>query len=69
MYNYLGVVYIVEPATSEMKALIEVDKFLREEILIPAVSKHRHRRKSQAITPFHFFDNFNFHHKITFITS
>ena len=22
---------------------------------------------SQAITPFHFFDNFNFHHKITFI--
>ena len=21
---------------------------------------------SQAITPFHFFDNFNFHHKITF---
>ena len=24
---------------------------------------------SQAITPFHFFDNFNFHHKITFIKS
>ena len=23
---------------------------------------------SQAITPFHFFDNFNFHHYITFIT-
>ena len=39
MYNYLGVVYNVEPATSEMKALIEVDKFLCEEILIPAVSK------------------------------
>ena len=39
MYNYLGVVYIVEPATSEMKAWIEKDKFVREEILIPAVSK------------------------------
>ena len=39
MYNYLGVVYIVEPATSEMKALIEKDKFVCEEILIPAVSK------------------------------
>ena len=24
---------------------------------------------SQAITPFHLFDNFNFHHKTTFITS
>ena len=24
---------------------------------------------SQAITPFHFLDNFNFHHYITFITS
>ena len=31
-----GVVYIVEPATSEMKALIAKDKFVREEILIPA---------------------------------
>ena len=37
MYNYLGVAYIVEPATSEMKALIVKDKFVREEILIPAV--------------------------------
>ena len=33
MYNYLGVAYIVEPATSEMKALIVKDK-------IPAVSKN-----------------------------
>ena len=40
MYNYLGVAYIVEPATSEMKALIVKDKFVREEILIPAVSKN-----------------------------
>ena len=39
MYNYLGVVYIVEPATSEIKALIEKDKFVRKEMLIPAVSK------------------------------
>ena len=38
MYNYLGVVYIIEPATSEMKAMIEKDKFVHEEILIPAVS-------------------------------
>ena len=30
-----GVVYNVKPATLEMKTLIEVDKFLREEILIP----------------------------------
>ena len=40
MYNYLGVAYIVEPATSEMKALIVKDKFVREEILIPAISKN-----------------------------
>ena len=32
-------VYIVEPATSEIKALIEKDKFVRKEMLIPAVSK------------------------------
>ena len=37
MYNYLGVVYIVELATSEMAKLIAMDKFVREEILIPAV--------------------------------
>ena len=41
MYIYPGVVYIVEPATSEMKALIGVNEFLRKEILIPAVSKNR----------------------------
>ena len=39
MYNYLRVVYIVEPATSEMKALIAKDKFVREEILIPSEGK------------------------------
>ena len=32
-----GVVYIVEPATAEMVKLIAKDKFVREEILIPAV--------------------------------
>ena len=39
MYIFPGVVYIVEPATSEMALVIAKDKFLREEILIPAVSK------------------------------
>ena len=39
MYNYLSVVYIAEPATSEMKALIEKDKFVCEEIPIQAASK------------------------------
>ena len=38
MYTYPGVVYDVEPAISEME-LVAKDKFLREEILIPAVSK------------------------------
>ena len=32
----LGVVYFVEPPTSEMKALITKDKLVRKEILIPA---------------------------------
>ena len=39
MYIYPGVVYDVEPAISEMALVIAKDKFLREEILIPAVSK------------------------------
>ena len=39
MSNCLGVVYNVKPATLDMKTLIEVDEFLREEILIPGVSK------------------------------
>ena len=38
MYSYLAVVYNVEPATAEMLKLIAKDKFVREEILIPAVS-------------------------------
>ena len=39
MYIYPGVVYDVKPATSEMELVIAKDKFLREEIFIPAVSK------------------------------
>ena len=39
MYIYPGVVYNVKPATSEMELVIAKDKFLREELYIPAVSK------------------------------
>ena len=39
MYIYPGVVYDVKPATSEMELVITKDKFLREEIFIPAVCK------------------------------
>ena len=39
MYKYLGVVYHVQPATEEMEQLIVKDKFIREEVHIPAVSR------------------------------
>ena len=39
MYIYPGVVFDVEPATPEELLVIAKDKFLREEIFIPAVSK------------------------------
>ena len=39
MYSYLALVYNVEPAIAEMVKLNAKDKIVREEILIPAVSK------------------------------
>ena len=39
MYIYPGLVYDVKPATKEMEHVIAKDKFRREELYIPAVSK------------------------------
>ena len=39
MYIYPGVVYDIKPATKEMELVIAKDKFLKEELYIPAVSK------------------------------
>ena len=40
MYIYSGMVFQVQPPTVEQLSVIAMDKFIREEILIPAVSKH-----------------------------
>ena len=39
MYIYPGFVFDVKPATKEMELVIAKDKFLREELYIPAESK------------------------------
>ena len=39
MFIYPGVVYNIKPATKEMELVIAKDKFRREELYIPAVSK------------------------------
>ena len=51
--------------TSPCKALRQVEKY-KNTITQKNIATGE---TSQAITPFHFFHNFNFHHKKTFITS
>ena len=40
MYIHSVMVFQVQPPTVEQLSVIAMDKFIREEILIPAVSKH-----------------------------